>query len=175
MCSIWLPSFILFNVIVNFAYILSSIWHHDLNPWLFGCKSSPLTTIPWLLVFTSLQISKSFFKIFSLFSSNYFQFIDASDLEMVLSALSKSTYTWDELQQRPLPDGVDPSRLEKYISDDDFKVIRRILMLFLLFKSSQKPKTCHWRTYWNFNYFGKHMYLPCWRFRKIILSALSTK
>jgi hypothetical protein len=43
-------------------------------------------------------------------------------LETVLAALSKSTYTWEELQKRPLPDGVDPSRLEKYISDEDFKV-----------------------------------------------------
>ncbi len=43
-------------------------------------------------------------------------------MEHVLAALSKSTYTWEELQKRPLPDGVDPSRLEKYLSDEDFKV-----------------------------------------------------
>ena len=43
-------------------------------------------------------------------------------MEVVLSALSRSTYSWEELQKRPLPDGVDPSRLEKYLDDDDFKV-----------------------------------------------------
>jgi supervillin len=52
-----------------------------------------------------------------------FQYLDNTNLEMVLSALSRSTYTWEELQKRPLPDGVDPSRLEKYLGDEDFKVI----------------------------------------------------
>lgn len=42
-------------------------------------------------------------------------------LEIVLQQLSKSNYSWEELQQRPLPDGVDPSRLEKYLSDNDFE------------------------------------------------------
>ena len=51
-----------------------------------------------------------------------FQFMDDSNLESVLAALSKASYTWEELQQRPLPDGVDPSKLEKYITDEDFKV-----------------------------------------------------
>ena len=48
--------------------------------------------------------------------------MDDSNLESVLAALSKASYTWEELQQRPLPDGVDPSKLEKYITDEDFKV-----------------------------------------------------
>ena len=43
-------------------------------------------------------------------------------MEIVLQQLSKSNYSWEELQQRPLPDGVDPSRLEKYLSDNDFEV-----------------------------------------------------
>jgi len=43
----------------------------------------------------------------------------------VLALLSKSAYTWNELQQRPLPDGVDPARLEKYLSDEDFVVIKK--------------------------------------------------
>lgn len=42
-------------------------------------------------------------------------------LELVLDQLSKDSYSWDELQKRPFPDGVDPSRLEKYLSDDDFE------------------------------------------------------
>ena len=48
--------------------------------------------------------------------------MDDSNLKSVLAALSKTSYTWEELQQRPLPDGVDPSKLEKYITDEDFKV-----------------------------------------------------
>ena len=51
-----------------------------------------------------------------------FQFVKDSSLENTLAALSKSVYTWEELQQRPLPDGVDPAKLEKYLSDKDFKV-----------------------------------------------------
>ena len=40
----------------------------------------------------------------------------------VFALLSRDNYSWDELQKRPLPDGVDPSRLEKYLNDDDFVV-----------------------------------------------------
>ena len=49
-------------------------------------------------------------------------------MEIVLQQLSKSNYSWEELQQRPLPDGVDPSRLEKYLSDNDFEVKRNITL-----------------------------------------------
>ena len=31
-------------------------------------------------------------------------------------------YSWSELRARPLPDGVDPAKLEKYLSDQDFQV-----------------------------------------------------
>ena len=55
-------------------------------------------------------------------------------MEVVLSALSRSTYSWEELQKRPLPDGVDPSRLEKYLDDDDFKVtyLQNVAVVFFL-------------------------------------------
>ena len=43
-------------------------------------------------------------------------------MDRVFALLSRDNYSWEELQQRPLPDGVDPSRLEKYLSDDDFVV-----------------------------------------------------
>lgn len=39
----------------------------------------------------------------------------------VLKQLSKERYTLEELQMRPLPDGADPSRLEKYLSDQEFQ------------------------------------------------------
>ncbi|XP_066512714.1 supervillin-like [Hoplias malabaricus] len=42
-------------------------------------------------------------------------------VEDVLSRLCQSTYPLEELQSRPLPHGVDPLRLEIYLSDDDFE------------------------------------------------------
>lgn len=39
-----------------------------------------------------------------------------------LSKLSKLQYSLEELTGSPLPDGVDPLRLEDYLSDQDFKV-----------------------------------------------------
>merc|ERR1712141_228419 len=48
------------------------------------------------------------------------KFVGDSSVDRVFALLSRDNYSWDELQQRPLPDGVDPSRLEKYLNDDDF-------------------------------------------------------
>lgn len=42
-------------------------------------------------------------------------------LENELAQLSRSTYPLDELLQRPLPEGVDPTHIEKYLSPDDFE------------------------------------------------------
>ncbi|CAB4067923.1 SVIL [Lepeophtheirus salmonis] len=44
-----------------------------------------------------------------------------SDLKSVLSSLSRCEYSWEDLCKRPLPDGVDPSKLEKYLNDKDFE------------------------------------------------------
>lgn len=41
-----------------------------------------------------------------------------------LSKLSKQQYSIEELTRKPLPEGVDPLRLEDYLSDEDFKVER---------------------------------------------------
>nr|XP_015832064.2 supervillin isoform X1 [Nothobranchius furzeri] len=41
----------------------------------------------------------------------------------VLSKLSKQQYSIEELTRKPLPEGVDPQRLEDYLSDDDFKTL----------------------------------------------------
>lgn len=43
-------------------------------------------------------------------------------VEDVLARLCQSTYPLGALQSRPLPDGVDPLRLEIYLSDEDFEV-----------------------------------------------------
>lgn len=39
-----------------------------------------------------------------------------------LSKLSRQQYSIDELTRKPLPEGVDPLRLEDYLSDQDFRV-----------------------------------------------------
>jgi len=49
------------------------------------------------------------------------EYVENAELEVVLSKLSKTNYSWEELQQRPLPDGVDPSRLEQYLNNEDFQ------------------------------------------------------
>ena len=40
----------------------------------------------------------------------------------VLYKLTYSRYTYDELQERPLPDGVDPMKIEAFLRDDEFQV-----------------------------------------------------
>lgn len=40
----------------------------------------------------------------------------------VLAELSRKHYTFDELLQRPLPDGVDPLKLETYLGEEEFEV-----------------------------------------------------
>uniref|UniRef100_A0A3Q3MLD2 Supervillin d n=1 Tax=Mastacembelus armatus TaxID=205130 RepID=A0A3Q3MLD2_9TELE len=40
-----------------------------------------------------------------------------------LSKLSKQQYSIEELTKKPLPEGVDPMRLEDYLSDQDFKTL----------------------------------------------------
>lgn len=41
-------------------------------------------------------------------------------LEDELAKLQKNTYTLEQLMQRPLPEGVDPTRIEQYLNDDEF-------------------------------------------------------
>lgn len=43
-------------------------------------------------------------------------------VEDVLARLCKTTYPLADLLARPLPEGVDPLRLEVYLSDEDFEV-----------------------------------------------------
>lgn len=46
-----------------------------------------------------------------------------------LSKLSKQQYSIEELTGKPLPEGVDPMRLEDYLSDQDFKVGHTLRLL----------------------------------------------
>ncbi len=51
------------------------------------------------------------------------QVVDGStDVRTVLQALSRQEYSWQELTSRPLPPGVDPARIELYLSDTAFQV-----------------------------------------------------
>lgn len=40
----------------------------------------------------------------------------------MLNQLCRDQYTIIELRARPLPEGVDPSKIESYLSDADFQV-----------------------------------------------------
>ena len=55
------------------------------------------------------------------------QVVSSNDLEATYAALSRSEYTWEELQQRPLPPGVDPARIESYLSAEAFQVCPSLL------------------------------------------------
>lgn len=55
-----------------------------------------------------------------------------------LSKLSKQQYSIEELTRKPLPEGVDPLRLEDYLSDQDFKVG------FPGLSDHQRPGRSHW-------------------------------
>lgn len=44
------------------------------------------------------------------------------NIEKILAELTQDTYPLERLRQQPLPDGVDPFRLECYLTDDDFQL-----------------------------------------------------
>ena len=54
-----------------------------------------------------------------------FQWLESDDLLSTYEELSRSEYSWEELQARPLPPGVDPARIETYLSDSVFMVSDR--------------------------------------------------
>lgn len=43
-------------------------------------------------------------------------------VQEVLSQLSRDRYSLKELQEKPYPPGVDPLRLESYLTDEEFQV-----------------------------------------------------
>ena len=48
--------------------------------------------------------------------------IGSDDLESTYADLSRTEYSWEELKVRPLPPGVDPAKIETYLSNDVFLV-----------------------------------------------------
>ena len=51
---------------------------------------------------------------------------ESQPIQDVLDRLKRTTYTMSELHVRPLPEGVDPTRLESYLTVDDFQVRQSI-------------------------------------------------
>ena len=51
-----------------------------------------------------------------------FQVVESDDLLAAYTELSRTEYTWEELQVRPLPPGVDPAKIESYLNDTVFRV-----------------------------------------------------
>ena len=51
-----------------------------------------------------------------------FQCVENDDLLAAYSELSRTEYSWEELQERPLPPGVDPAKIETYLADSVFMV-----------------------------------------------------
>ena len=49
--------------------------------------------------------------------------LETPSVEIVYSGLSRTEYSWAELQERPFPPGVDPARIEQYLSISTFQVI----------------------------------------------------
>ena len=43
--------------------------------------------------------------------------------EELLLKLQKTRYSWDELQERPLPEGVDPLKIETYLEEEEFEEV----------------------------------------------------
>lgn len=43
-------------------------------------------------------------------------------MEDALGKLTNTELTWEDLQRRPLPDGVNPLKLETYLSQEEFEV-----------------------------------------------------
>jgi supervillin len=48
---------------------------------------------------------------------------DIDIVSEVLAKLCQTQYSWEDLQRRPLPDGVDPLRLEFYLTDEEFEEV----------------------------------------------------
>ncbi|KAJ8320369.1 hypothetical protein KUTeg_001956, partial [Tegillarca granosa] len=46
---------------------------------------------------------------------------ELTPLEEVLERVTQAKYSFDELMERPLPEGVDPLRLESYLEDEEFE------------------------------------------------------
>ena len=59
-------------------------------------------------------------------------------MELVSDVLAKLTefrlYSWEELQERPLPEGINSDQLEMYLADEDFEVSASREIILTIFK-----------------------------------------
>lgn len=51
---------------------------------------------------------------------------EMTSLEDILGKMTKTRYTYEELLEDDLPEGVDPKRLESYLDDEEFEIIMEI-------------------------------------------------
>ena len=51
------------------------------------------------------------------------QYGESLPVQDLLDKLQKTRYTWEELQERPLPEGVDPLKLEAFLEDEEFEEV----------------------------------------------------
>ena len=47
---------------------------------------------------------------------------DVLSVQELYNRLTQTKYTWQQLQERPLPEGVNPLKLEFYLEDSEFEV-----------------------------------------------------
>lgn len=69
-----------------------------------------------------IDVNSSLNEEYSYVNKHLFQFVGSDDLEMTHAELSRTEYSWEELQTRPLPAGVDPAKIETYLSELVFQV-----------------------------------------------------
>lgn len=65
-------------------------------------------------------------------------------MKEALSKLSRQQYSIEELTRKPLPEGVDPLRLEDYLSDQDFRVGHLTIKInLLLVQLDRSTSSCY--------------------------------
>ena len=64
-----------------------------------------------------------------------------------LNKLSKTRYTWQELQERPLPEGVDPLKMEAYLHDSEFEVSLSCRKSFLPVAFNYRDTKVYWSAF----------------------------
>ena len=68
-------------------------------------------------------------------------------IDDLLNKLSKTRYTWQELQERPLPEGVDPLKMEGYLHDSEFEVSSSCRKSFLPEVFNYRDKKVYWSAF----------------------------
>lgn len=73
------------------------------------------------------------------FSPSSFLSISLVDSLLPSSPLSRTRFSLAELRKQPPPEGVDPTNLETYLSDEDFKVCCELVYSMALYELASFP------------------------------------